>query len=101
MLLHGVIDRLLIILKVCAMYCVSQVSCFFILQSQKQLMFCGQFSEKSFEYCVDNIEQHPLNILFTVLSNVHSKHVENENFMFSKTFPLSKWHTVMVHADCR
>ena len=84
-------------------------------------MFCGQYSEAFIEYSVENIEQHLLNILWTVLRNtscilavvrnihllwtvlrcihcimwtilcnVHSKHVENENFICSKPFPLSK-----------
>ena len=29
-------------------------------------------------------------IMWTILRNIHSKHVENENFLSSKAFPLSK-----------
>jgi len=50
------------------MYCVSQVQLFFYFAISKT-MFCGQYSETTIEYSVENIEQHPLNILWTVLSN--------------------------------
>jgi len=71
MLLHGVIDRLLLILKVCAMYCVSLVQLLFIVQSQKHWMICRRYWAISIQYSVDSIEQYPLNILWTVLSSIH------------------------------
>ena len=69
MLLHGVIDRLLLTLKVCAMCCVSLVQLLFIVQSQKHWMICSWYWAISIQYSVDSIEQYPLNILWTVLSS--------------------------------
>ena len=110
--MHGIIDCLLLIFKVCAIYCANQMRLLFIVHCKKNT-----------EWSVDSrpTEQYPLNIQWTVLSNVgcvfgvfrnihllltvlryvhctvwsilryvHSGRVENENFMSSKAFPLSK-----------
>ena len=40
-------------------------------------------------------------IMWTILRNAHTEHVENENFMCSKSFPLSISVPEWIHADCR
>ena len=81
MLLHGVIGRPLIVLKVCAMYCVRRVHLFLIWNlkinewsvdsiEQYPLNILRTVSSKVFEYSVENIEQYPSAILWTVLRNV-------------------------------
>ena len=93
-LLHGIIDCLLLILKVCAIYCVSHVQLILLCNlkntewslgsielyplnilwkvlSNTHWIFFWQYWSILIEYSLESIEQYPSNILWTVLSNVH------------------------------
>jgi hypothetical protein len=55
----------------CALYIVSIWCICFYCAIAKKKKVCGQYWIISIEYSVDGIEQYPLNILLSILSNIH------------------------------